>query len=297
MKILKWIGLGLVVLIGLVVVLALVLNFVGSNKMANAPEVTVRPISVPTDADTIARGEYIVHNISGCAGCHGENLGGGEFFDGPPFGYVPAPNLTSSGAGSNYQSAEDWLRAIQHGVAADGRTIAPFMPVTAFSQMSDEDIAAVIAYLQTVPAADNDVGTRKLSFPGPIIFGVLGYSDMPVSTVDHDSVGGTAPTPGKTAEYGKYLTTIAVCADCHGPDLTGAVDPNGPQGPNLTPGGSLGAWTEEDFLTLLQTGVKPSGTAVSDEMPWEFYSGMNDDELGAIWLYLQSLPAQETAVN
>jgi hypothetical protein len=48
---------------------------------------------------------------------------------------------------------------------------------------------------------------------------------------------------------------------------------------------------------LFREGVKPSGTAVSEEMPWEFYSGMNDEELGAIWLYLQSLPAQETAGN
>jgi cytochrome c553 len=213
-----------------------------------------------------------------------------------PFGYVPAPNLTSSGVGGSY-TEEDWLRAIQHGVAADGRTIAPFMPSTRFADMSDEDVAAVIAYLQAIPAADNGAGERELAFPGTVIFGVLGYGDMPVSVIDHEAVGGAAPAFGKTAEYGEYLTTIAVCSDCHGPDLSGAVDPNGPQGPNLTPGGSLGEWTEEDFLRIFREGVKPSGEAVSEEMPWQFYSGMSDDELGAIWLYLQSLPAQETAGN
>jgi mono/diheme cytochrome c family protein len=296
MKALRWIGLGLAGLLGVIVVLVLVLHLIGSSRMANAPEVDVRTIPVPTDAEAVARGEYIVNNISGCAGCHGENLGGAAFFEGVPFGNVPAPNLTGSGAGSSY-SEEDWFRAIQHGVAADGRTITPFMPSARFTGMSDEDVAAVVAYLQTVPAADNGLGERDLAFPGTIIFGVLAYGDMPVNAIEHEAVGGSAPAFGKTAEYGEYLTTIAVCTDCHGPDLAGAVDPEGPQGPNLTPGGSLGNWTEEDFMTLFREGVKPSGTAVSEEMPWEFYSGMNDEELGAIWLYLQSLPAQETAGN
>jgi mono/diheme cytochrome c family protein len=290
MKVLKVIGLGLAGLIGLIVALAIVLHFVGSGKLANAPDVVVRTVPIPTDAEALARGEHLVTSISGCAGCHGPNLGGEIFFEGSPFGYVPAPNLTSGGVGANY-GEEDWFRAIQHGVAADGRTILPFMPAAKFASMSDEDVAAVIAYLQTVPAADNGFGERELAFPGTIIFGVMAYGTMPVSIIEHESVGGTAPAFGKTAEYGEYLTTIAVCADCHGAELTGATDPNGPQGPNLTPGGSLGAWTEADFVTLFREGVKPSGTAVNEEMPWDFYSGMNDDELGAIWLYLQSLPA------
>jgi mono/diheme cytochrome c family protein len=287
MKVLKWIGLGLVGLIGLIVILAAVLHFVGSGKMAKAPEVAVRTIPFPTDAETLARGQHLATSVSGCAGCHGSNLGGEVFFEGAPFGYVPAPNLTSSGVGANY-TEEDWLRAIQHGVAKDGRTIAPFMPALAFSKMSDEDIAAIIAYLQTVPPADNNVGKRELAFPGTILFGVMGYSSMPVSLIDHEAVGGTAPEFGKTAEYGRYLANIAVCADCHGPDLTGQTDPNGPQGPNLTTSGELSSWTEADFLNVFRQGVKPSGVALSEEMPWEFYAGMSDDELGAIWLYLQS---------
>lgn len=295
MKVLKWVGLGLAGLLALVIVLALVLNFVGSGRMSKASEVAVRSLEIPQDAETLARGEHLVTSVSGCAGCHGENLQGEVFFDGAPFGYIAAPNLTSSGAGANYKTADDWLRAIQHGVAADGRTISFFMPAIAFSNMSDQDIAAVIAYLQTVPPADNNVSKRKIAFPGTIIMGVMAYGDMPVSVIDHESVGGTAPEAVKSAEYGQYLTTIAVCADCHGAGLTGQTDPNGPPGPNLTPGGSLGGWTEENFLTLFRTGVKPSGSAVSEDMPWEFYNGMTDDELGAIWLHLQSLPAQETA--
>jgi cytochrome c553 len=294
MKGLKWVGIGVVGLLALIIIVGLFLHFAGSRRMANGPVVEVRSVSIPTDADSIARGDHLVNNVSGCAGCHGENLGGTPFFEGMPFGYVPAPNLTSSGVGANY-SDEDWLRAIRHGVAGDGRTIAPFMPSLAFSKMSDEDVAAVIAYLRTVPPADNGAGERELAFPGTIIFGLAGYGAMPATVIDHEAVGGAAPEFGKSAEYGEYLTRIAVCADCHGSDLAGQTDPNSPQGPNLTPGGSLGEWTEADFLRLFREGVKPSGTAVSEEMPWQFYSGMSDDELGAIWLHLQSLPSQESA--
>jgi hypothetical protein len=63
-------------------------------------------------------------------------------------------------------------------------------------------------------------------------------------------------------------------------------------GPNLTPAGELQGWAQADFITLIRTGVKPTGTQVdAEEMPWDMYSGMTDVELEALWAYLQSLPA------
>ena len=60
--------------------------------------------------------------------------------------------------------------------------------------------------------------------------------------------------------------------------------------PNLTQGGELIAWTEADFMNTLRTGVTPYGHQLSDNMPWKDFGKMTDDELQAIWLYLQSLP-------
>lgn len=30
---------------------------------------------------------------------------------------------------------------------------------------------------------------------------------------------------------------------------------------------------------------------INEEMPWKYFGQMSDEELGAVWLYLQSLPA------
>jgi hypothetical protein len=89
------------------------------------------------------------------------------------------------------------------------------------------------------------------------------------------------------------------CRLCHGDDLSGGEFFNDPQlgyvdAPNLTPGGELVGWSEEDFLTALRTGVVPTGRILSDSMPWVGFSKMTDDEITAVWMYLQSLPALET---
>jgi hypothetical protein len=60
---------------------------------------------------------------------------------------------------------------------------------------------------------------------------------------------------------------------------------------NLTPGGDPGGWSEADFIAAMRTGITPSGQALIPEMPWQLYGKMTDEELRAVWLYLQSLPA------
>ena len=278
-------------LAALVVILAVSLYLVGSSRLKNAPEIAVQSVQIPTDAEALARGEHLAHSVSGCAGCHGENLGGAVFIDEQPIGYVAAPNLTAGtgGIGGTYTN-EDWFRAIRHGVAGDGRTLT-FMPSNRLAALSDSDLGAIIAYVQTVPPVDNDMGKPEYAFVGTLIFGVMGYGSMPVNVIDHEAVGGSGPVEGVTVEYGDYLAHIAVCQDCHGTEFAGQTDPNAPQGPDLTPGGALGSWSEDDFMNLIRTGTKPDGSQVSEEMPWQFYRNMTDEELQAIWLYLQSLPA------
>jgi mono/diheme cytochrome c family protein len=110
--------------------------------------------------------------------------------------------------------------------------------------------------------------------------------------IDHTSPPPAAPTPGVTVAYGEYLTHT--CKECHGDKLNGM--PFGPPGqevpsPNLTPGGRLASWSEQDFFTTLRSGVDPYGETLSDDMPWKYFGQMSDDELKAVWIYLQSLPA------
>jgi hypothetical protein len=48
-----------------------------------------------------------------------------------------------------------------------------------------------------------------------------------------------------------------------------------------------------DFIATMRTGQTPSGRTLSEVMPWKYYDQMTDDELKAVWLYLQSLPVLE----
>ena len=97
-----------------------------------------------------------------------------------------------------------------------------------------------------------------------------------------------APPAAPTPEYGKYLAWHASgCAECHTPrdPKTAKVDPTRPlagglfpfpepgfttTGSNLTPdvATGLGGWTEEQFVTAVQTGVRPNGTVLLPFMPW-----------------------------
>jgi hypothetical protein len=64
--------------------------------------------------------------------------------------------------------------------------------------------------------------------------------------------------------------------------------------PNLTPGGNLAGWTETGFIQTIRTRITPDGRGLnSNLMPFEDINNLTDDELRAIFLYLQSLPALE----
>src|SRR5688572_22682722 len=149
-KALKWIGIGLAVLVVVLLIAIFGLYFVGSGRVEGPYQVEVQTVDVPTDEAAVARGEHLATAISGCADCHTANLGGQIFIDGPPIGQVVASNLTSGagGIGSRY-SDEDFVRVIRHGVKPDGKTVLPMMPSTELSYMSDEDLGALIAYIRS----------------------------------------------------------------------------------------------------------------------------------------------------
>jgi mono/diheme cytochrome c family protein len=114
--------------------------------------------------------------------------------------------------------------------------------------------------------------------------------------IDHTSPPPPQPAPGATVAYGEYLTRT--CTECHGDNLNGA--PFGPPGeeiitPNLTPGGELASWSEQDFFTAMRKGLTSNGHHLKEDMPWKYYGKMTDEELKAVWLYLQSLPKLEQA--
>jgi mono/diheme cytochrome c family protein len=294
MKILKWIGVifgSLIVLAGLAVVS---LYLVGAYRLNNAPKVEVRSVAAARDAASLSRGQHL-SNIGGCASCHGNDFGGKVLLDDDTIGYLPAPNLTTGagGLGANYTD-EDFARAIRHGVGKNGRALGA-MPSQNLAHMSDADLSALLGYLRSVPAVDSQLGPRKISFSGTIIFGMLAYNDLAVNAIDHAGVGSPgamfSPVSSSDGQYGEYLVNIANCKDCHGASLDGNVPPGGPPpGPGLTKSARLAIYSEEDFFRALRSGRAPGNRQLSEEMPWAYYAGMSDNEVRAIYSYLSSLP-------
>lgn len=292
-RVLKWIGIVLGSLIGLLLVVALVLFLKGNAQLNKVYDFPASNITIPTDSESIAYGEHLATTI--CMGCHGDDLSGKEdFFDGGPLGTIQSANLTSGEGGvGQYFTDEDYVRAIRHGIGPEGQFI--FMPgVYSTSKLSDEDLASIIAYVRSVPPVDHVTNGHDFKPLAKILFGLGGIlPPLPVEVVSHD-VHVSGPPRGVTVEYGSYIMDTHDCRVCHGETLNGNKFPDPTVDritPNLTPGGELAFWTEEKFINTIRTGTTPSGHNLDPNlMPWKDFRNMTDDELKAVWMYLQSLP-------
>jgi len=292
-KVFKWIGIVLGSLIGLVLVVGVVLFIKGSAQLSKAYVFPPSNITIPTDAESIEYGKHRAESL--CQGCHGPDLSGiNNWFEGGPLGTIDSANLTSGegGFGQEAMSDEDYVKAIRHGVDPEGKPI--FMPaVVSTSYLSDEDLGAIVAYIKAVPPVDHVTMGHNFTPLAKVLFAIGGIlPPLPAEVVRHE-VHVTAPERGATVEYGEYLVNTNDCRVCHGQQLNGGNFPDPTVKlitPNITPGGEVGFWSEEKFINTIRTGVTPSGHQLSDHMPWKEYRNFYDEELQAIYMYLQALP-------
>jgi mono/diheme cytochrome c family protein len=297
----KLVKIPLIVLACLIGFLALAAGAVYATtnyRLSRLHQVETRPVAIPTDAAAIALGKHIVTTRS-CADCHGADFGGAKVVDDPAAGQLHGPNITRGRGGlpASY-SDQDYVRAIRHGLAQDGRALI-LMPSLEYTTLSDEDLGAAIAYLKTLPAVDRERGPVK---PGPAIRALMvaGQVQLSAEEIDHAAHRPASVTPSPTAEYGKYLA--AGCTGCHGPNLSGGkipgAPPDWPATANLTPHTSsrVTTWTEDQFIATLRTLKRPDGTMLHPIMPAAI-GQMTDTELKALWAYLRTLPATETAAR
>jgi mono/diheme cytochrome c family protein len=318
----KWVGIVLGVLLGLVLGLLLFAYLSSQARLTRLYVIPEEQVDIPSDAAAIERGRHIFQ-FRGCQACHSAwaytelpgqegqpahlNLPGEQiphmeghiYLDDPAIGQVIASNLTSGkgGVAGQYSDA-GWVRAIRHGVRYDSTPLL-FMPATEFYFLSEEDLGAVIAYIKSAAPADNELPRSALSPTGRLVMTYAkGITFIPAELIPHEAPRPVAPEPGITAQYGEYLTYS--CKVCHGPGMSGGPIPgfpsSWPPALNLTFGGgsALPNWTEQDFITALRTGKRRAGADIRSEyMPWKSYRFMNDDELKAVWVYLQSLPPKD----
>jgi mono/diheme cytochrome c family protein len=119
-------------------------------------------VDAPSKEDKVAYGAYLAGPLARCMDCHTERrpgepekLGaGGKPFYGP-WGISISANLTpDETSGLGQWSGAEIERAIRTGVARDGHKLFPPMPFAAYQSITDDDMAAVIAYLRSLPAIE-----------------------------------------------------------------------------------------------------------------------------------------------
>lgn len=298
-KVLKWIGIVFAGLLVIIIIVLIGLNISTSTRLNKVYDVTPGEVNIPSDTAAIERGAYIYSTT--CAGCHGENLEGTAFFDDPAIGYIPATNLTAGagGIGKTYTD-EDYVLAIRNGISSDGTPLI-IMPSEALWYFSNDDLGAVISFLKSSPAVDNNLGERDIKFMGKVLIAIGAFGEIIYAEViNHDQLPPEAPPRASTADYGEYLINISHCVECHGENLNGSKspEPGAPFSPNLTPGGVLATWSSEDFISTMKTGMTPLGRQLDKKfMPYEEIGRMTDEDLNAMFLFLQSLPTLATPLK
>ena len=288
-KVFKWIGIVLGALVGLLLLAIAGLYLSVGLRMNRTYNVQPEVVNIPSDPESAQLGEHWVNMM--CTECHGEDLNGTVMFEDPAIGRIVAHNLTAGegGAGSTYSDA-DWVRAIRHGIGPEGKALF-VMPSEAYYYFNDHDLGAIIAYLKSLPAVDNDPGEIRVTPMARLLVAVGAFvNPFAAERIDHSAPRPPAPAPAVSSEYGQYLARVSGCQSCHGTDFGGGKhpDPNGPPVPNITTAGALAGRSEEDFMTAVET-------RKSEFMPWEAMRKMPDNWLKAIWLYLQSVPPKESA--
>lgn len=310
MRMVKRIG----IVIGVLALLAAaVVTFLTVRSPRSRPASTEKLAATP---ERLARGAYLVEHVSACVDCHSERdwtqfaapvkaerAGGGFCFPKIPgvLDIVLCPsNITPSPHGVASWSDGELMRAIREGVDKDGQALFPMMPYGSYRAMSEDDVRAVVAYLRTLRPVDTEVPRTVAGFPlNLLIKNAPQPLEGPVS----------APPATDHVAYGKYLVTIAGCADCHTPRVKGKSDPErafagGNEfafdklrvvSANITPDEQtgIGRMTRDAFIGRFRSYASLGNAPVTPEhqtlMPWRLYGGMTEEDLGAIYDYLRTV--------
>lgn len=303
-KILKWTG---IVILSLILILVITVAC-RQNMKYDAP---YPGIQASTDSSIIARGRYLAFGPGHCADCHGDPnarelmlkgqevpLTGGMPFK-LPIATIYVKNITPDmETGIGKLTDKEIARMLRYGVRPNGTAGLDFMP---FHNATDEDLTAIISFLRSQQPVKHKVPDHEINAMGRVVNAFLikpvGPSGEVPKSIPRDT----------TAAYGQYLAnSIANCVGCHtnrdmmtgaaigepfagGLHMESAIDPEKYSiiTPNLTPDptGKLYGWSQEQFIKRFRQGrINPHS-----HMPWPSFSRMSDDELKALYNYLQSL--------
>lgn len=242
----------------------------------------------------ISRGKYIF-NSSGCMNCHSPDrnrpLSGGKKMV-TSFGTFFTPNISSDKVnGIGAWSDNDFLRAVKHGISPEGKYYYPSFSFATYSKLTDEDVLAMRAYMNTLPAFPDKNQSHIIKFPMNqrkilLVWRALNFKTDDVTKAEENVFkyqGTFRPHADKSKEWnnGAYLVESALhCTECHTPRSKlgglvvdkwmagGIIEDEEKPASNITSDKEtgLGNWSRDDWDSFLKTGSKPDGDDVGGEM-------------------------------
>ncbi len=275
-KIAKWMAIVTGSLVGLVLVAIVVIYIVGGRVLAQRWDIPLTSIAIPDDSATVEEGRRLAA-IRGCKGCHKEDFSGQVFIDDPLLARISSPNLTKIlGRYSN----DDLVGIIRHGVWPDGKGSAA-MPSSMFYHLSDHDVAAIIAFLRSVPPVEKDLPASSIRLMARLGL-VMGQYHMQADLIDHQA-DRIPPVTDNGSPNGHYLAYTA-CTECHGQALEGGFN----SAPPLV---IVRGYAIDEFTRLMQTGVPRDGRDLSmmGGVARSRFSHFSQEEIKALHEYLRTM--------
>lgn len=136
----------------------------------------------------------------------------------------------------------------------------------------------------------------------------------PATQLSAPPMGNVSDENRGAAQRGRYMVELLGCGSCHtdgaligapradralagsqiGIAYTSPLEEDRPgvvYGANLTPDveTGIGAWTDEELVRMVRTGLDRHGRQQLPVMPWPVYSRLSDEDARAIVTYLKSL--------
>src|SRR5438309_7603064 len=190
---------------------AILAGFSGCASRESVAQVDA-PRSFPREQ--VAKGEELAH-IGNCLSCHtaegGKPYAGGTPLK-TPFGTIYGTNITPDPeTGIGGWSLEAFTRAMREGVDREGRHLFPAFPYDHFTKLTDEDVAALYAFVMTREPVRQE--NRRNSVPLP-------RASVGIWKSRYFERGAFKPDPSRSAEWnrGAYLVEgLGHCGACHTP--------------------------------------------------------------------------------
>jgi nicotinate dehydrogenase subunit B len=236
---------------------ALAAGVLGVGAAALGWRPAIAPVSTASGkvytAEVIEKGRVLAA-AGNCIVCHtapggAPNAGGRAMAT--PFGTAYSTNLTPDAAtGIGSWSFSAFQRAMREGVSRDGHHLYPAFPYTAFTKTTDEDLAALYAYLMAQPAVASAAPGTRLAFP---------FNLRPLMAVWNAAFltpGPVAALATRSAEWnrGAYLVEgLGHCGACH----TARNALGAERGASAHLGGAMVDGWEAPALTALNRGPLP----------------------------------------